>query len=64
MHREAATALLAQARQSLRVTMEGIDRVDEAGAGQVNIAELARNLYTDRANLYKLMPSRQKRRVR
>ncbi|GAA3112549.1 hypothetical protein JOF29_002777 [Kribbella aluminosa] len=62
MHREAANALLAQARQSLRVTMEGIDRVEQAGGAPVNVAELARKLYTDRSNLYKLMPSRQSRR--
>jgi hypothetical protein len=38
--------------------MEGVDRYDATSCTQTNIAELARNLHTDRANLYKLMPSR------
>ncbi|TCC32034.1 hypothetical protein [Kribbella speibonae] len=64
VQRDAANALLAQARQSLRVSMEGVDRVAEAGGDGANLSELARKLHTDRANLYKLMPSRRPGRRR
>ncbi|OJF14553.1 hypothetical protein [Couchioplanes caeruleus] len=64
IQREAANASLLQARQSLRIILESIDRHDTDADKKMNIAELARNLYTDRANLYKLMPSRQGNRRR
>jgi hypothetical protein len=65
LHREAASAMLDQARHSLRVAMEGADRIGQADkSAEINLAELARNLHTDRANLYKLMPSRQPQRRR
>ncbi len=61
VQREAGRALAAQARHSLKVTFEGIARIKKLRPGsphsQVNISELARNLYTDRPNLSKLQPS-------
>ncbi|TCC08397.1 hypothetical protein [Kribbella soli] len=61
IHREAADALLAQARHSLRVTMQGIDRVEQAGGGPMNLGELARRLYTDSSELVNLRLARRPR---
>lgn len=71
LRREAADAMLNAARASLRVRMEGYDKINQVALedpgdnGFVgNISELARKLHTDRANLYRLMPSRQGPRKR
>lgn len=64
LRREAAEVMLDVARQALRHRMEGLDRITELaqqhGEEQyaLNFSELARKLYTDRPNLYRLMPTR------
>ncbi|WP_155387711.1 hypothetical protein [Catellatospora paridis] len=59
LRREAATAMLDQARLSLRVRMEGLDRIQQhPDIPEVNLSDLARKLHTDRPNLYRLLPSK------
>jgi hypothetical protein len=61
--KEAAEAELEQARFSLRYGIGGITRSGRIGTsadGAITISELARGLYTDRANLSRLVSSAEK----